>query len=293
MDRRVAAVGDLERRIGYTFADRQLLEQALTHASVGDGAKKTADNEVLEFIGDRVLGLLAAEALAERFPLAKEGELAPRLNALVSRETCARVARAAELGPALRLSASSSKIGGRETDSILAGGCEALMAALYRDGGLETARRVFLDLWSAEFDRAAQGKPRDPKTALQEWAQSQGKPLPTYAVKDRTGPDHAPVFTVQVSVVVPPALMLAGAALGMQLNLMFGYFFLPVFLLLFRLRKNIVWDKKSVLAAISLPLALLAPYFFLSACFLFPVIISWKSNCCIPKNVLLIKNPRK
>jgi ribonuclease-3 len=75
------------------------------------------------------------------------------------------------------------------------------MAALYRDGGLETARRVFLDLWSGEFDKAAEGKPRDPKTALQEWAQSQGKPLPTYAVKDRKGPDHAPVFTVQVTVV--------------------------------------------------------------------------------------------
>jgi ribonuclease-3 len=206
-NRRAAAVGDLERRIGHAFSDRRLLEQALTHASVGDGAKKTADNEVLEFIGDRVLGLLAAEALAERFPQAKEGELAPRLNALVSRETCARVARAAELGPALRLSASSSKIGGRETESILAGGAEALMAALYRDGGLETARRVFLDLWSAEFDRAAQGKPLDPKTALQEWAQAQGKPLPSYAVMDRTGPDHAPVFTVQVSVAgVDPAL---------------------------------------------------------------------------------------
>jgi ribonuclease-3 len=199
-DRRAVAVGDLERRIGHVFQDRKLLELALTHASVGDGAKKAGDNEVLEFIGDRVLGLLAAEALAERFPQAKEGELAPRLNALVSRETCARVARAAQVGPALRLSASSSKIGGRETDSILAGAAEALMAALYRDGGLETARRVFLDLWSGEFDKAAEGKPRDPKTALQEWAQGKGKPLPTYAVKDRKGPDHAPVFTVQVTV---------------------------------------------------------------------------------------------
>ena len=169
-DRRAVAVGDLERRIGHTFQDRKLLELALTHASVGDGAKKAGDNEVLEFIGDRVLGLLAAEALAERFPKAKEGELAPRLNALVSRETCARVSRAANVGPALRLSASSSKIGGRETDSILAGAAEALMAALYRDGGLETARRVFLNLWSGEFDKAAEGKPRDPKTALQEWA---------------------------------------------------------------------------------------------------------------------------
>ena len=200
MDRRAVAVGDLERRIGHTFGDRKLLEQALTHASVGDGAKKAADNEVLEFIGDRVLGLLAAEALADRYPRAKEGELAPRLNAIVSRETCARVARKAELGPALRLSASSSKIGGRETDSILAGAAEALMAALYRDGGLDVARRVFLDLWSGEFDKAAEGKPRDPKTALQEWAQGKGRPLPTYRVLDRAGPDHAPVFTVEVTV---------------------------------------------------------------------------------------------
>ena len=208
MDRRAAAVADLERRIGHTFQDRQLLELALTHASVGDGAKtKLGDNEVLEFIGDRVLGLLAAEALAERFPKAKEGELAPRLNALVSRETCARVAKGADLGPALRLSASSSKIGGRETESILAGACEALMAALYQDGGLELARKVFLDLWSEEFDRAGQGRPRDPKTALQEWAQGKGKPLPTYRVLERTGPDHAPVFTVEVLVKdVDPAI---------------------------------------------------------------------------------------
>lgn len=207
MDRRVAAVGDLERRIGHRFQDRELLERALTHASVGDGAKKVRDNEVLEFIGDRVLGLLAAEALAQRFPKAKEGELAPRLNALVSRETCARVARKAELGPALRLSASSSKIGGRETDSILAGATEALMAALYQDGGLDVARRVFLDLWTDEFDRAGEGRPRDPKTALQEWAQGKGRPLPTYRVLDRTGPDHAPVFTVEATVQgVDPAI---------------------------------------------------------------------------------------
>ncbi len=123
---------------------------------------------MLEFIGDRVLGLLAAEALAERFPKAKEGELAPRLNGLVSRETCARVSRAANVGLALRLSASSSKIGGRATDSILAGACRGADGRLYRDGGLETARRVFLDLWADEFERANQGKPRDPKTALQE-----------------------------------------------------------------------------------------------------------------------------
>jgi ribonuclease-3 len=150
---------------------------------------------------------VAAVALAQRFPKAKEGELAPRHNAIVSRETCARVARLAELGPALRLSASSSKIGGRETDSILAGATEALMAALYQDGGLDAARHVFLTLWADEFERGGEGRPRDPKTSLQEWAQGKGRPLPTYRVLDRTGPDHAPVFTVEATVVgVDPAI---------------------------------------------------------------------------------------
>ena len=200
MSLRDAAVAALERRLKHVFSDRELLDRALTHASVGDGAKRVRDNEVLEFIGDRVLGLLAAEALAERFPKAKEGELAPRLNALVSRETCARVARAAQVGPALRLSASSSKIGGRETESILAGATEALMAALYQDGGLDAARRVFLKLWADEFDRAGEGRPRDPKTALQEWAQGQGMPTPSYRLLEQTGPDHAPRFHVETKV---------------------------------------------------------------------------------------------
>jgi ribonuclease-3 len=162
MDRRVAAVGDLERRIGHSSGPQAAGTGPDARQRRGRG-QEGRDNEVLEFIGDRVLGLLAAEALAERFPKAKEGELAPRLNALVSRETCARVAKSAELGPALRLSASSSKIGGRETDSILAGAAEALMAALYRDGGLETARRVFLDLWAPSSTgpaRASRAIPR-------------------------------------------------------------------------------------------------------------------------------------
>ena len=200
MSLRDAAVAALERRLKHVFSDRELLDRALTHASVGDGAKRVRDNEVLEFIGDRVLGLLAAERLAVLYPKAREGDLAPRLNALVSRETCARVARRMELGPALRLSGSETKTGGRDKDSILAGACEAVMAALYQDGGLEAPRAVFLAFWEEETASLGAPRPRDPKTALQEWAQGQKKPLPAYSVINRQGPDHAPRFTVEVTV---------------------------------------------------------------------------------------------
>jgi ribonuclease-3 len=200
MNVRAAAVGALKARLGHAFRDDGLLERALTHASVGGGGGKVRDNEVLEFIGDRVIGLLAAEKLAATDPKAAEGDLAPRLNALVSREACARVARAAGVGPALRLAPSETKTGGRDKDSILAGACEAVMAAIYQDGGLEAARAVFLDLWSELFAEVGAPRPRDPKTALQEWAQGRGKPLPAYAVTERRGPDHAPTFTVAVEV---------------------------------------------------------------------------------------------
>ncbi|MDR3510906.1 MAG: ribonuclease III [Caulobacteraceae bacterium] len=200
MNARAAAVDALKARLGHAFHDDGLLEHALTHASVGGGGGRVRDNEVLEFIGDRVIGLLAAEKLAAIDPKAAEGDLAPRLNALVSREACARVARGVGLGAALRLAPSETKTGGRDKDSILAGACEAVMAAIYQDGGLDVARRVFLDLWSELFDEVSSPRPRDPKTALQEWAQGRGKPLPSYAVTDRCGPDHAPTFTVAVEV---------------------------------------------------------------------------------------------
>jgi ribonuclease-3 len=198
MNARAAAVDALKARLGHAFRNDSLLERALTHASVGGGGGKVRDNEVLEFIGDRVIGLLAAERLAALDPKAAEGELALRLNALVSRQACAQVARAAGVGPALRLAASETKTGGRDKDSILAGACEAMMAAVYEDGGLEAARRAFLALWADLFAEVAARRGRDPKTALQEWAQGRGKPLPAYAVTSRRGPDHAPVFTVEV-----------------------------------------------------------------------------------------------
>jgi ribonuclease-3 len=197
---RAAAVDALQARLDYRFKDADLLEQALTHSSVGDGARQAGDNERLEFLGDRVLGLLAAEHLTAMDPEAREGDLAPRLNALVSRAACARVARRMDLGPALRLSGAETKAGGRDKDSILAGACEAVMAALYQDAGLETARRIYQTFWREDVAALSAAPSKDSKTRLQEWAQGRGKPLPAYAVVGREGPEHAPSFTVSVVV---------------------------------------------------------------------------------------------
>ncbi len=200
MNARLEAIAALEAGIGHAFEDRELLERALTHSSVGDGARKVRHNERLEFLGDRVLNLLAAERLLALDLEAKEGVLSPRLAALVNGKACARVARRIGLAPALRLSGSATKIGARESDGVLGDACEALMAALYIDGGLEAARTFFNTAWQDEFDNPAAGRDRDPKTQLQEWAQARGLPLPLYAVVSRTGPDHAPTFTVEVSI---------------------------------------------------------------------------------------------
>ncbi len=200
MNARVAAVGDLEAALGYVFKDRDLLERALTHSSVGDGARPGRDNERLEFLGDRVLGLLTAERLIQQDPHASEGDLAPRLNALVNRGVCARVARRIGLGPALRLSPAETRSGGRDKDSILSGACEAVIAALYQDSGLDETRRIFLAIWADEFAGLDAPRPKDAKTLLQEWAQGQGLPLPTYRLLTREGLEHAPVFTFEVEV---------------------------------------------------------------------------------------------
>lgn len=200
MNSRMAAVAELERRIGHVFADRALLERALTHSSVGDGAAKVQHNEQLEFLGDRVLGLLAAEWLHANAPNSREGLLSQRLNALVNGKTCARVARGIGLAPALRLAASATKIGARDSDTVLGDACEALMAGLYLDGGLDAARAFFLDAWRDEFADPQPTRGKDPKTRLQEWAQARGLPIPHYMTTHRTGPDHAPVFTVAVGI---------------------------------------------------------------------------------------------
>lgn len=201
MNTRVAAVHALEHKLGYQFRNRELLERALTHASVGEGATKVANNEVLEFVGDRVLGLLVAEWLARRYPDASEGDLHPRLAGLVSRETCARVGQAIEVGAALRMSASATKVGARERGSVLAGACEALIAAVYMDSDLDTTRAVFAELWRDAFDADVDSTGRrNPKILLQEWAQGAGRPAPDYTVLSHTGLAHAPHFVVEAKV---------------------------------------------------------------------------------------------
>lgn len=200
MNARAAAVEELERRIGHTFTDRDLLERALTHASVGEGAREVRHYERLEFLGDRVLNLVAAERLMALDPDAREGEMSRRLAALVNYHACARAAERAGLPAALRLSASATKVGARKSDAVLGDACEALIAALYIDAGLERARAFFEKFWAEEFDGLDAPRAKDPKTQLQEWAQGRGLPLPSYEVVARAGPAHAPCFTVEVQV---------------------------------------------------------------------------------------------
>ncbi|MFP3943953.1 MAG: ribonuclease III [Alphaproteobacteria bacterium] len=188
---------NLETRLRHSFADRSLLERALIHGSAGGEQRR--DNERLEFLGDRVLGLLAAEALFRRYKLATEGELAPRLNALVRKEACAAVAEEAGLDRHIVLAAAEQRAGGRRKPAILADACEAVMAALYLDGGLEAARAFFETYWLDRLGALAT-VPLDAKTRLQEWAQGMGKSVPVYQVTDRSGPDHAPHFVVSVQV---------------------------------------------------------------------------------------------
>jgi ribonuclease-3 len=200
MNARAAAVAELEHRIGHSFNDRELLERALTHSSVGDGARAVRHNERLEFLGDRVLNLCAAAQLMALDPDAREGEMSRLLASLVNYHACARAAKRAGLPEAMRFSASASKIGARRSDAVLGDACEALIAALYLDGGLDSARAFFLKFWEEEFERLHEPRAKDPKTQLQEWAQGRGLPLPVYRVVEREGPDHAPAFTVEVTV---------------------------------------------------------------------------------------------
>ncbi|HSC19874.1 MAG TPA: ribonuclease III [Rhizomicrobium sp.] len=184
----------LEARLGHTFADKSLLEQALRHASAG-----TVSNERLEFLGDRVLGLIVAEKLYALFQGDPEGLLAVKLNALVRKEACAQAAEAAGLSKDLVLAHSEARAGGRQKAVILAGACEAVIAALYLDGGMEAARAFIARYWTEMFG-ALDRDMRDAKTALQEWAQSgPAKTTPLYRLLKREGPDHAPKFVVEVS----------------------------------------------------------------------------------------------
>ena len=189
------AIRSFEQRLGYEFFNLSLLVEALTHSSIASDFRK--DNQRLEFLGDRVLGLVMAEALLEMDQTAPEGTLAPRFNALVRKETCAEVARQIELGGVLKIGRSEMLSGGRRKDALLGDGMEAVIAAIYKDGGFEIAKTIIIKLWG---DRIKNVKvdARDAKTMLQEWAQARGQNPPNYEVISRSGPDHAPDFLVKV-----------------------------------------------------------------------------------------------
>jgi ribonuclease-3 len=184
-------LSDLEIRLGHTFKDGALLTRALTHSS----ANTSASNERLEFLGDRVLGLIVAEMLAACFPHDAEGALTVKFHALVRREACAKAGDAAGLGPHLIASGAALNM------QIMADACEAMIAALYLDGGLDVARGFIETHWSDQIASLG-GDMRDAKSALQEWSQGQktGPSMPVYRIVKREGPDHAPRFDVEVCV---------------------------------------------------------------------------------------------
>jgi ribonuclease III len=194
-----ADLSALERALGHSFRDPQLLIHATTHSAAGYGRADAVDNERLEFLGDRVLGLVMAELLMERFPKATEGELGPRHATLVRREALAEVAGTIDLGSYLTLAPADAASGARNHPKFLADACEAVIAALYLDGGLETARSFITQGWAKQVGAVAV-MPIEPKTALQEWAQGHGRPLPSYSVTRSAGAAHDPVFEVKVEV---------------------------------------------------------------------------------------------
>ncbi|MEZ5952775.1 MAG: ribonuclease III [Hyphomonas sp.] len=196
-DERLKAVQDA---IGHKFKETGLLVRALTHPSaVGNGDAVRDSNQRLEFLGDRVLNLVIAERLIERRKTESEGDLAPRLNRLVKKGACAEAVRHLKLQEFILLSDGEIASGGRERESTLGDACEAVIGAIYQDGGLSAARKFIEKGWAPQF-ASAPAETKDPKTLLQEWAQGHGLPLPDYNVLSRSGPDHEPMYEIEASV---------------------------------------------------------------------------------------------
>jgi ribonuclease-3 len=195
--RRAIAASALEKTIGYRFKDRELLERSLTHVSALGGGNRASSYQRLEFLGDHVLGLVVSDMLFRAFPKADEGEMSRRLADLVRKEACAEVARGIELGAAIKLGSSEANAGGRGRTAILADVCEALIGAVFVDGGYPAAVALIERLWEARMRTPARPL-RDSKTVLQEWAQARGLPTPAYREVERKGPDHDPEFRVTV-----------------------------------------------------------------------------------------------
>ncbi len=195
--RKDADLSPLEQRIGIVFTDRALLQKALTHVSA---CTRRADSyQRLEFLGDRVLGLVVADLLFETFPDAAEGELSRRLAELVRRETCAEVAAEWGVAPFIILGGGEAQSGGAQKAAILGDICESIIGAVFIDAGFAAARRLVRDSFASRLDQA-RASLRDPKSALQEWAQGRGLATPVYRLDGQTGPDHAPRFLISAIV---------------------------------------------------------------------------------------------
>jgi ribonuclease-3 len=185
----------LEEKIGYRFKDRKLLDRAMTHSSTGE----KHNYERLEFLGDRVLGLVVAHMLHEAFPEESEGGLAKRHSALVQGRTLAQIAAMNALGDHVIMAPSEREAGGAENENILSDALEALLGAVYIDGGLEPAAALIKKFWGNNIHTLTDA-PQDPKTELQEWVQARSLPLPEYEIVSQTGPDHAPVFIIELRI---------------------------------------------------------------------------------------------
>lgn len=222
----------LEQKLGYTFKDLEVLKLSLVHSSTHRRRKdgQAIDNERLEFLGDRVLGLVVADILFQRYPRDKEGDLARRHTALVRREALAQVAKAIDLGSYIDMLPAEAAAGGRNNEAILANACEAVIAALYLDGGYQEVYRFINSYWESLIAQAPT-PPQDNKTALQEWAQGRGYPLPAYKIVRQDGPPHAPIFEIEVSVtnqepqraVGPSKRKAEQAAAGLLLSIVSGH----------------------------------------------------------------------
>ena len=190
---------------GYRFNDADLLTRALTHSSVTGYGDRLKSNERLEFFGDRVLGLVIAEMLLTQFPEEDEGAIAKRFTALVRAESLTRIARKIRLGDHLIVSKGERDTGGTDKANVLADACEALIAALYQDGGLPAAAQFIQQHWQPLLEETP-APPKDYKTTLQEWVQARGLPRPSYQQTNRSGPAHAPIFTIEVAVTGYPTM---------------------------------------------------------------------------------------
>ena len=189
-----ADLREFEKRLGYKFKNPHHLIEAVTHPSISSKGKR--DNQRLEFLGDRVLGLVIASALLKEDEEAKEGLLAPRYNVLVRKECCSEIAVDLDLGPVLKLGRSEMLSGGRRKKALLGDAIEAVIAAVFLDGGYNAVKSVVLKHWGPKIE-SVESNARDAKTELQEWAQSYGYAPPTYTLVSREGPDHEPIFVIE------------------------------------------------------------------------------------------------